>query len=638
MRAYRQSRWIMGLAAGMVTGLATLVAGEADPSGVAAGAPRGQGWILPAAREVELGGALGAAWRRGVARLGEDPYRSVVYLRSDLTFEMKRPFTNYSGDISGRFLEIGSLTSPLGKIEPNTLAELLATVASYQQADGHFGRPIDWTTPVDPPEDSTAARATKTPILWGNSRLLVGLLEAHAAVGRAELLKAARGIGDFYVSTADRLMDPARKAQYKATGTYAEGYVTDYFPAIEGLVRLYEVTHDARYLGHAERMAEFFKRFDKLPIDHSHGNLIAYHGLVLLYETTGKREYLDRALARWKEAVEGGYVWPTGGVGEKFHVNSVTDEGCSEADWLRLNLDLWRITGETRFLDTAERLLTNHYPMNRTANGGYGHHNFVCDAEGPLVMQPQFTEAVWCCTFHGLLGLHTLKRYVVAGSDRGVVVNFPLDVVAPVRVGTDVWKVAVRRLRDSDQAVGCRVAIEPLASGAKPPPVLFRRPDWAEEVRVSDAAGRMVEAPCERGYLRLGVKPGAQGELTVTFAFAPRVEDRRMRPVKIDARAVGRYSGVVLCNGPRVLLVNADRPRPIVVLTADEKGRVRLPKSEGAKYTVATVASIEAPEAELREAMGKPGALELAPWEAIDPKRAAAFVLDLIVVGDGPGK
>ena len=185
----------------------------------------------------------------------------------------------------------------------------------------------------------------------------MGLLEAHAAFAEPKLLQAAKRNRRLLRQHAPTVyLDPNREALFKSTGSYSAAYVTDYFPAIEGLARLYQVTRDERYLRQAERMAEFFKRFDKLPIDHSHGNLIAYHGLMLLYETTGKREYLERSVDRWKEAIEGGYVWPTGGVGERFHVRCETDEGCSEADWLRLNLDLWRATGETRFLDAAERL------------------------------------------------------------------------------------------------------------------------------------------------------------------------------------------------------------------------------------------------------------------------------------------
>ena len=226
---------------------------------------------------------------------------------------MQRPFTNYSGDISGRFLEIASLTSPAGTLVPETLPQLLENVSRFQRADGHFGRDIDWSQPLEPENP----RAVILPVFWGHSRLLVGLLEAYRATGQEELLKCAKGIGDFYITTGDRFLDPQREEEYRGTGTYAAGYVTDYFPGIEGLVRLFHVTHDKRYLQQAERMAAFFQRFDNLPIDHSHGNLITQHGLLLLYEATQKSEYLQRARDRWQQAWEGGYVWPTGGVGEK---------------------------------------------------------------------------------------------------------------------------------------------------------------------------------------------------------------------------------------------------------------------------------------------------------------------------------
>ena len=186
-----------------------------------------------------------------------------------ISFEMQRPFTNYSGDISGRFLEIASLTSLPGKMTPDTLPLLLQDIARFQKADGHFGRDVDWSMPLEPENSS----AVILPVFWGHSRLLVGLLEAYRATGQAELLGFAKRIGDFY-----------------------------------------------------------------------------------------------------------------------------------------------------------------HYEMNRTANGGFGHHNFVCDEAGPLLMQPTFTEAVWCCTFHGLLGLHTLKSYVVAGSQRGVFIS-SLRVPVSITVG-----------------------------------------------------------------------------------------------------------------------------------------------------------------------------------------------------------
>jgi len=37
------------------------------------------------------------------------------------------------------------------------------------------------------------------------------------------------------------------------------------------------------------------------------------------------------------------------------------DEGCAEADWLRLNLSLWRLTGQDRYLDAAEAAYRRAY-------------------------------------------------------------------------------------------------------------------------------------------------------------------------------------------------------------------------------------------------------------------------------------
>ena len=107
-------------------------------------------WSLPDAREVQLGGVLGQAWERSVQRLAEEPYRSPVYLRSDFSFETNRVFINYSGDISGRFIELASLMSPAGQMQPGTLGEVLRDIGRYQNPDGHFGRAVNWNEPLEP--------------------------------------------------------------------------------------------------------------------------------------------------------------------------------------------------------------------------------------------------------------------------------------------------------------------------------------------------------------------------------------------------------------------------------------------------------------------------------------------------------
>ena len=78
----------------------------AVPSGAAEATRPGPEWFLPDAGEVQLGGAAGEAWDLGGRRLALPPYDSPVFLRADFSFETNRVFVNYSGDISGRFIQI----------------------------------------------------------------------------------------------------------------------------------------------------------------------------------------------------------------------------------------------------------------------------------------------------------------------------------------------------------------------------------------------------------------------------------------------------------------------------------------------------------------------------------------------------
>ena len=154
---------------------------------------------------------------------------------------------------------------------------------------------------------------------------------------------------------------------------FAVGYIC-WTNALEGVVELYRVTKDERYLALARSIAE---RTDRHPAQHSHGFLTTVRGVVALYRVTGEARYLDQAEALWAGVVESGNVLIQGAVPEMFAPRVKRDEGCSEADWLRLSLDLWEITRQPRYLEQAERTLFNELAMNQFHTGDYGHHTFT---------------------------------------------------------------------------------------------------------------------------------------------------------------------------------------------------------------------------------------------------------------------
>jgi len=209
--------------------------------------------------KVSLGGELGQAATDCAARFQFAPFDSLPWLRADLTNEkvtefddadwghvMKRPFKNYSGDISGRFIEIMAMRSREGLPVHSEFRKLLSEVPNMQRPGGYFcaSGEIDWQQPIDhPKKEDNSLSSRMLPALWGNARLLCGLVEAMRAFPEDKAIATAgRALGDFYISVLPRFNDPKKIAEYTAGGTYAAGYVTCWFPAMEGLVKLSTLT------------------------------------------------------------------------------------------------------------------------------------------------------------------------------------------------------------------------------------------------------------------------------------------------------------------------------------------------------------------------------------------------------------
>jgi hypothetical protein len=121
--------------------------------------------------------------------------------------------------------------------------------------------------------------------------------------------------------------------------------------------------------------------------------------------------------SRWDELVEGGYINPAGGIPEKCRVKFGRDEGCAIADWLRLNLELARVTGKARYWAMAERTLHNHFLQNQSSKGGFGHRGLLCDDDGVYGFGKGIEESTWCCTYHGELGLGSPTKVEVERRD-----------------------------------------------------------------------------------------------------------------------------------------------------------------------------------------------------------------------------
>ena len=352
---------------------------------------------------------------------GTGPRYSSPFLSADLRGEPGRRFTNFSGDLSGRWIGALAASSATYNDPFPALRPFVESALTLQHAEGFFGRSFN---AGDPSDDDFA-------LLWGNGRLLVGLAEYYSLSHDPAVLQAACRLGDFLVKISPQFNSRQMEEAFGAAH-FATSYIC-WTQQTEGLAELYRLTKEARY---GEVCGDIARRISRRGGDHVHGFLSSVRGTLNLYKVTGDDEYLQMVLRHWKDVTESGDILVTGGVPEAWSPKRMRTEGCAECDWLRLNLDLHAVTGREEFLRTAEDVLFNEASMNQFWTGDFGHgllgepgHAECANGSQTGTGEPEIVivRAWWCCTLHGLRAFPAVQEQVFGKSGERLVYQIPMD-------------------------------------------------------------------------------------------------------------------------------------------------------------------------------------------------------------------
>jgi DUF1680 family protein len=464
-------------------------------------------WRMPdlaSSEEMHLTGIWGSAQARNANRLAQKPLDKAEFILDDLSLARHRKFAEYSGDISGRWIGAAAFLMPQFPQPFAAFSAIMAKVPTYQKPDGHFG--ADQKLP-------TINRGRDMPILWGNGRLLIGLVEVYDRTGNAKALETARKLGDYFVATDPIYNRPENLRN--VGGSYADGFATCYFSCIEGLAALGRVTKDDRYLAEGKRIAALAATVDNFDHLHSHGRLCAVRGFADLYALTGEPQWRTVAERDWTIFMQR-YRLPTGGVKEMLEARCDRDEGCAVCDWLRLNLSLWRVTGNGRYLDEAERSLKGHFIYQQFPNGGAGHRVLRQIDGQPVVFKGLSEEAWWCCGEHWARATADIARFAVTSGPQGPSVNLAIDCEGSVAGPGGKWKVA---LREVDNVLHIALTSPTLTKAT----VRIHRPAWAEQAARIEKPASLALAETKEAWLIDGVWSGTQ-EITVRLPATLRSE------------------------------------------------------------------------------------------------------------------
>ncbi len=351
------------------------------------------------------------------------------FVLADVTLDTRRRFWNFSGDLSGRWVEALAVLPPAGR-SPADLAPLVAKLLAQQKPDGRFGRTDLAFTAAETGNEHMA-------LLWGNGRLLVGLMAYWQASRDAAVLAAARRLAGFLLAVREATKAPEVMARVEGQGAF--GFIC-FTQLAEGLAMLTQATGDGSYAAAAREIVPLLQ---PRGVQHSHGYLSTLRGAALLHEarratprcspsrSASTASSWDRATTR---STAGSWSTSAGATPRTRRrspprrpprASFPRNEGCGLADFVRLSLQLHRATGRVEYLERAERCLVNGFAHNQFANGDFGSRVFFDQGIQP---SPSVDRAWWCCTMHGYRAFRDVLDHAVVERDGTVAVQLFEDV------------------------------------------------------------------------------------------------------------------------------------------------------------------------------------------------------------------
>lgn len=224
--------------------------------------------------------------------------------------------------------------------------------------------------------------------LSGHSWLLRGLCEHYEQFGDEFSLKALTSVTEhLYLPTAGRYVGyPVERDKawlneggvsgHSATELNGWKLSTDVgcaFMSIDGLSHVYKITRDARVLSLLDEMIEVYAAIDKVALRaQTHCTLTAARGMLRLYGVTGNDRYVSHAKSIYELYVHGGGMDATYQNLNWWGRPNTWTEPCAIVDSLMVAGELYLITGEEAYRRMAARIYHNGLATAQRPNGGAG--------------------------------------------------------------------------------------------------------------------------------------------------------------------------------------------------------------------------------------------------------------------------
>ena len=396
---------------------------------------------------------------------------------------------------------------------------LIAKIGAAQEKDGYLytARTID---PQHPHEWAGQNRWEKEEILSHELYDLGHLYEAavahYQATGKRTLL-------DIALRTANLLCD--------TFGPQKEAIWPGHQIVEMGLVKLYRVTGDERYLNLAKFMLDVRGGKNGSRYNQSHEPVVdqteavghavratyMYSGMADVAAMTGDTRYIHAIDAIWENVV-GKKLYITGGIGatgagEAFGANyelpnlTAYNETCASVGNDFWNQRLFLLHGDAKYIDVLERTLYNGLVSGVSLDGQSFFYQNPLESNGRQGRSPWFGVA--CCPGNITRFMASVPGYMYALGDNTLYVNLFADSTAEVPLGDGRIKIAQQTRYPWDGRV--KIVVDPGHDPGRAAAfaIKVRIPGWARGLAVPSDLYRFAQSMNEPVTLSVNGQAGA---------------------------------------------------------------------------------------------------------------------------------
>ncbi|MCL2810367.1 MAG: glycoside hydrolase family 127 protein [Clostridia bacterium] len=442
--------------------------------------------------DIRVRGDLAVRSGLNFARLEGDWYRPDEVFKADSH--------GWPGDWEGRVALALTLLEQSTHRTSAYLEEILRLIPENLNECGYFG-------PVLPPKQFDEQH------FGGHSWMLRALAEYYIYKGKPETLALLRRMVNGFLMPAKGYFAqypivPVSRFDEQSvwilsklqTKTLHHAETSDagcVFIMIDGASAVYEVDPRPELREVIDEMITRFMEMDleKLHIQ-THATLSATRGILRMYELTGEARYLDMAVARY-ELYRGAAWTETYGNYNWFGAPRWT-EPCAIVDSYMAAITLWKHLRNPEYLQDAHLIYYNALSHSHRINGSLGSDR--CSGaqgiEDALFLAPINYETYWCCTMRGGEGFSRAieYNYFIDGNDVYVPTYHPNEATLRLEAGELCVTMDTRYPYENEAQITVTASTLGL-----PATIRLFVPTWARDASVT-LNGKPLSIVIEQGF------------------------------------------------------------------------------------------------------------------------------------------